>query len=612
MKPSKIRESIIVLLVICFSLIGIFIIFPFYSCNGNKLKSNCFCDEDESINKEADSIFTVLEYYFSHNPDSAIIVADEVENKFIADKNNSRLVQLYSYLSEVYQYRKRDDFKALSYILKAMDIMTNNPDLKFDKTYLYINIGNILYHYELYNEAIYIYREVPEIMSSEITPGIKTLIYNNIGLSFQEAENYDSARYYFLKAEKIIENTGKARLLLKIQNINYLASLDLELGNMDMIVEYYSKIEYLFGVLDKAYTICNNPEVRELKEDTWVEYYSNKIRSKMFMVEYYIHFGDIEASLELLNDAANCARVIDDKYWLSQIYARLGEINFEEKNYEKANIYLDSVISLTADEGIEYQLLSKVYLLKSNIGLELGSREESEKYKLISEEYLDSLNIEKNSFDVVHGKIELAFRPVQLAITNVKLSRNEKIKTIQNQKRIIFVLAILLCIIVVSFVIYYRLNSKLNKARKYLALRTIENLKTDRKSKTVQKIIKDDVASEILKSIEEEIVNKKAYLDANLNLTSVADKLQTNRSYISKIINSVYEKNFNDYINELRIKEACYIIYNNTKPNFTIDHLFSEVGFTSKSTFYSAFKKYAGVTPALFFKLNNRIENEVQ
>ncbi|MDD3740913.1 MAG: AraC family transcriptional regulator, partial [Bacteroidales bacterium] len=306
------------------------------------------------------------------------------------------------------------------------------------------------------------------------------------------------------------------------------------------------------------------------------------------------------------------AKVIDDTYWLSQIYARLGEISFEEKNYEKSNIYLDSVISLTADEGIDYQLLSKVYLLKSNIGLELGSIEESEKYKLISEEYLDSLDIEKNSFDVVHGKIELAFRPVQLAITNVKLSRNEKIKTIQNQKRIIFVLAILLCIIVVSFVIYYRLNSKLNKARKDLALRTIENLKTDRKSKTVQKIIKDDVVSEILKSIEEEIVNKKAYLDANLNLTSVADKLQTNRSYISKIINSVYEKNFNDYINELRIKEACYIICNNTKPNFTIDHLFSEVGFTSKSTFYSAFKKYAGVTPALFFKLNNRIENEVK
>ncbi|MDD3740625.1 MAG: tetratricopeptide repeat protein, partial [Bacteroidales bacterium] len=289
MKPSKIRESIIVLLVICFSLIGIFIVFPFYSCNGNKLKSNCFCGEDESINKEADSIFTVLEYYFSHNPDSAIIVADEVENKFIADKNNSRLVQLYSFLSEVYQYRKRDDFKALTYILKALDIMANNPNLEFDKTYLYINIGNILYHYELYNEAIYIYREVPEIISSQITPEIEALIYNNIGLSFQEVENYDSARYYFQKTEKIIETTGKGRLLLKIQNINYSAYLDLDIGKLDMLEAYYSKIEYLFGVLDKAYTICNNPVVKKFKEDTWVEYYSNKIRSNMFMVEYCIH-----------------------------------------------------------------------------------------------------------------------------------------------------------------------------------------------------------------------------------------------------------------------------------------------------------------------------------
>ncbi len=609
MKSAIIKEKILVLFFICISFVGLFIIVPFYSCNENKFKTDFCHDQDERKNSDADSIFGVLEYYFTYNPDSAIIIANKVEKKFSDDKNFSRLVQLYSYLSEVYQYRKRDDFKALAYILKAMDILANNPDLEFDKTYLYINIGNILYHYELYNEAIYIYREIPELMISEMTPEIKTLIYNNIGLSFQEAEEYDSAKYYFLETVQIIETTGKARLILKIQNYNYLASMDLELGNLDMLEWYYSRIEFLFGILDKAYTICDDPVVNKFREDTWIEYNSNKIRSKMFMVEYYLQNGDSLASTELLEDAADHARLINDVYWLSLIYTKSGEINIENNNYEKASIYLDSVIGLGTYNKIDYKLLNKIYLLKSEISLTSGDLDETVKCRLISEEYLDSLNIEKNSYEVIHGKIELAFRPIQLAVTNMKLSRNERIRTINNQKRLIFVLSAILCIIIVSFIIYYRLNSKLNRARKDLALRTIENLKTDSKSNIERNVIKDEVASEILKRIEEEMVDKKAYLDANLNLMLVAEKLQTNRSYLSKIINSVYEKNFNDYINELRIKEACYMICNNTNANFTIDHLFSEVGFTSKSTFYSAFKKYTGVTPALFFKLNNRINN---
>ena len=104
-------------------------------------------------------------------------------------------------------------------------------------------------------------------------------------------------------------------------------------------------------------------------------------------------------------------------------------------------------------------------------------------------------------------------------------------------------------------------------------------------------------------------MNKKAFLESNLTLNVIAEKLETNRSYISRIINTVYGMNFNDYINKLRINEACTIICNNTNPNFTIDHLFSEVGFTGKSTFYAAFKKYSGVTPAVFFKMNNMTGN---
>lgn len=606
MMSARIRNKVIVIIIILF-VVNIIIGVSFFSCSNNINKSGLV--EDERLVREVDSVFNILKYYFSYNPDSAIIIATKAEDEFIKTDNYRSLVRLYSYLSEIYQYRKRDDFNALVYILKAMDVMANNPDLEFDKTYLYINVGNIMYHYELYEEAIYIYREIREVSNREITPEINSLIYNNIGLSYQAVESFDSARYYFSLAENVIDSAGKGRLLLKIQSIYYKASIDMQMGNLDSIPEYYSQIESLFAILDKVYSACDNPVAKKYREDTWVDYYTNRIRAKVFLVDYYSLQKDNKMSMELLNDALEYNRIIDDNYWFSEIYMRLSGIYKSEEKYDMAEVCLDSVISSLKNSKVDYKLLNEVYLNKADISEILGDIDNAEKYKLISEKYSDSLTYQKNSYDFTHGKIELSFRPIQLAITNIKLSRNDKIRTIQNQKTLIYILIGILFIIIISVIIYYRLNSKLNRTRKELALRTIEKLKDEKRPDVEQKGIKDDVAKQILKKIEEEIVIKKAYIGSNINLNDVADMLQTNRSYISKLINSVYEKNFNDYINELRIKEACNIICNNTKPSFTIDHLYSEVGFASKSTFYSAFKKYTGVTPAIFFKMNNNIDN---
>jgi AraC-like DNA-binding protein len=57
-------------------------------------------------------------------------------------------------------------------------------------------------------------------------------------------------------------------------------------------------------------------------------------------------------------------------------------------------------------------------------------------------------------------------------------------------------------------------------------------------------------------------------------------------------------KSFATYINEYRINQACELIANDSL--IKLEAIGYEVGFNSKSTFYTAFKKLKNTTPTLY------------
>ncbi len=66
------------------------------------------------------------------------------------------------------------------------------------------------------------------------------------------------------------------------------------------------------------------------------------------------------------------------------------------------------------------------------------------------------------------------------------------------------------------------------------------------------------------------------------------------------------QSNFYDYISKYRIEEAKSILSDQSS-NKTVLEILYEVGFNSKSSFNTAFKKYTGVTPSKF-KRNSQPE----
>lgn len=89
-----------------------------------------------------------------------------------------------------------------------------------------------------------------------------------------------------------------------------------------------------------------------------------------------------------------------------------------------------------------------------------------------------------------------------------------------------------------------------------------------------------------------------------LSLESLAKELNMSKGHLSFLINTYSKLNFSDYINSFRVAQVKNWILDHDFVNYTIESIGLESGFNSKSTFYSAFKKFTGLTPSQFKQMN--------
>jgi len=87
------------------------------------------------------------------------------------------------------------------------------------------------------------------------------------------------------------------------------------------------------------------------------------------------------------------------------------------------------------------------------------------------------------------------------------------------------------------------------------------------------------------------------YTDSTLNREKVAEQLGISAGYVSQIVNVITGDNFANYINNFRVEAVKEMISNSEYENYNLLAMGLESGFTSKTTFYKAFKKVTGQTP---------------
>ncbi len=146
-----------------------------------------------------------------------------------------------------------------------------------------------------------------------------------------------------------------------------------------------------------------------------------------------------------------------------------------------------------------------------------------------------------------------------------------------------------------SFILYLSIFTFFVKNKRTSSLST-----ESKKVKYANKKIPGSEAINLLSRIENLMIQEKTYTDSTLTLNKLANKLNIRPHLLSQLLNDNLEKSFSTFVNEYRIEESKKMLRSDS--NLKIQAIAEICGFNSNSTFYSAFKKVTGTTPAEFVK----------
>jgi len=443
--------------------------------------------------------------------------------------------------------------------------------------------------------------------------------------SFRNSDNKDSGMYSMLhhlnlslNIAKEIENFHfeiRARILLiliKMSGENCLEALeDLEALSKEVKdkkndTTFTPEIKFRYLGLIYHNLVKNHLQLKNLtKANSYNEilfsYYFKQIDSSFtnanseerFMYFYNKNKGEIYFAKKEYDSAEKYfnklfVKKITNLNFRKDSVRLLGKVACMKQQYSKA-IEILSPFEEVIDSSLTYSESEDEF---KYLGLSYKGLSDYKKANFFLEKYIESIalnNTYKDSLNLNLKKLEI--QEVQAEI--------DTIKTLSKKRRTsIFILSALIIFIIIGF-IYYSLKVKQKNKIKYDAL--IKKLNTKPVSKTVFKINDSEIERVIsnLKKLEQ----KEFYLNQNCSLVTTAKSINTNSSYLSKIVNTHFKKTFNAYINELRIN---YVLTRLKKDRlfrrYTIQSIANEIGYKSKESFNKAFKKESGILPSFYIK----------
>lgn len=117
--------------------------------------------------------------------------------------------------------------------------------------------------------------------------------------------------------------------------------------------------------------------------------------------------------------------------------------------------------------------------------------------------------------------------------------------------------------------------------------------------------LSEEEAKDIMQRMNDYMEKDKPYIESQLSIQDLSQKLGLPVHTISEVTNGLMEQNFFDYVNNYRIEEFKILALLPKNKDVKILHLAFEVGFSSKTSFNIAFKKFTNKTPSQFIKRIN-------
>lgn len=102
--------------------------------------------------------------------------------------------------------------------------------------------------------------------------------------------------------------------------------------------------------------------------------------------------------------------------------------------------------------------------------------------------------------------------------------------------------------------------------------------------------------------IEDFLANQKPYLIQGFSLQDLSTYTGINIPTLSALINKEYGMNFNDFVNQYRVRYFKELLAQPQYHQWTLEAIAQKAGFNSRTTFIRAFTKFADCSPSVYLK----------
>lgn len=136
--------------------------------------------------------------------------------------------------------------------------------------------------------------------------------------------------------------------------------------------------------------------------------------------------------------------------------------------------------------------------------------------------------------------------------------------------------------------------------------RPVESVRPQTQPITRPEPIRRDESKQLslIEKIDAAMEQDNLFLDADLSIISLAEKMGTNRTYVSKAIKDAKGCNFSDYVNRYRLDYAVELMKSLPKDSIVVQNIALQCGCGSIQTFYRYFKLFYNETPTQWLERN--------
>lgn len=433
------------------------------------------------------------------------------------------------------------------------------------KAIVYYYLGQLDNSLRYYLEALEIVEELGNDKYSETTCN------SNLGYHYMELGDYRKSMYYNRRGLELAKELEIPRLisnaLLNIAELHYRQE------NYKVAMEYCQKSLRVLETIDNPWQVANALRVQG-------NIYSCQKKYREALTSY-------RGGLKLCETSG-------DRMGIAQALASLGCAYKEIGEYSKALSALNRSLALAMQIKLK-EILRQDYLYLSRLFSAMGDERLSLFYY---KRYADTR-------EQLYSK-NTGVRISRIRESYVAGKMEEEIREIKSQGKKVLLISLFIFIMVTAaaavFLVRYRSTKK--QARQIMEEKEREIFSLKARKRYEKSSLTRHQEYLYLEKLLEYMKQEKPYLDSELTIGALASALSIPDRELSQVINEKINKHFCDFVNQYRVEEAKKLLEKSlSRRKMSILGIAFDVGFNSKSSFNTVFKRNTGLTPSQYRKM---------